>query len=300
VVAGLKRLASELGRVPTSRDLVKARPYCPTIGTIVRLCGSLGDALRDAGFPPHRSRGRKRWWTPDRCVRALRQAAAQTGGTLTRSDVARLKKAGAVLPSASLLARRFGSFAVALAAAGIGCGCARSGAGAEARVGSRLDVVREAAAFLRDNPGAAEAMRSVAGERAFTALALYVRLGRLEDVGAAMGVSRQRAHQLVVKAARCWMAARGIPSSASANGVLPRVDPAWGIPVVRLERMARGITQEGLAQAAGVSVRTVRRMENGLRVTGPVADAVAAFLGRRTDELFETCGEREEARAGGG
>lgn len=292
VLNGLRRLASELGRPPRTSDLMKARPYCPTIGTVVRLWGSLVDALHEAGLPADAVRWKPSRWTAEKCVRALQRAAVLLGKIPTREDIGRLRKAGHDLPSNSLLAQRFGSFTAALAAAGLAEGAGQEARGALGKaVRSRLPGIQEAVDALRKDPSVAGAMKSVMGSRAFEAFAAYAELGRLEKAAAALGVSKQRVHQLVARAVQRWAVAGHVPGGAQV--LRPRTDPAWNVSLVKLERVIRGLTQKKLAQATGVPVPTIRRMEKGLAVRRDAAEAVAAFFGRTVDELFAPRTEQE-------
>jgi len=291
VLDGLRQLASELGRSPRTSDLMKARSYCPTIGTIVRLWGSLADALREAGLPADAVRRKPSRWTAEKCVRALQEAAMLLGEIPTREDIDRLRKAGHELPSNSLLAQRFGSFTAALAAAGLWGEAGHGVRGAFRKpVRSRLPGIREAVDALRKDPSAAVAMKSIMGRRAFEAFAAYAELGRLEKAAAILGVSKQRVHQLVVKAVKRWTSVNRTPD---AQVLRSRIDSAWNISLIRLERVIRGLTQKKLAQATGVPVATIRRMEKGMAVRRSAAEAVAAFYGRTVDELFEARTQQE-------
>lgn len=298
VLNGLRRLASELGRSPRTSDLMKARPYCPTIGTVVRLWGSLTDALREAGLPADAVKWKPSRWTAEKCVRALQRAAMLLGKIPTREDIDRLRKAGHNLPSSSLLAQRFGSFTAALAAAGL---AEEAGHGARGALGkavlSRLPGIQEAVDALRKDPSVAGAMRSVMGGRAFEAFAVYAELGRLEKAAAVLGVSKQRVHQLVARAVERWTAAGRVPDDAQV--LRSRIDSAWNVSLVKLERVIRGLTQKKLAQATGVPVPTIRRMEKGRAVRRNAAEAVAAFFGRTVDELFESRTEQERLLSSG-
>lgn len=285
VLSGLKRLASELGRTPTVSDLAGAPSYCPSMDAVARVCGSLVRALRDAGLVVEAGVKKKQRWTAKRCLEALRLATAELRRAPTVGDVARLRRAGADLPSVTSLRRRFGSFPAALAAAGV-----------PRPLRATLPGLREAAMLLERDPAAGEAMRAAMGEKAFEAFVTYVRCGRLRDTGVLLGVSKQRVHKLIAEAVERWTKLQGSPWHEWAEENSPvraRVDPEWGLSLVRLERTTRGLTQEELARGAGVSARTVRRAEELQAIKRSTAEVIADFFGRSVEEMFEPCAGAE-------
>jgi len=120
VVAAIADLARELGRVPKASDLRRPMPGCPSLATVVRVCGSLGAALEAAGLgytPGRPERGRR--WDREACAEALREVSRLMGGRKpTARDLQAAKRAGLAVPCPETCRRLFGSFARALAEAG--------------------------------------------------------------------------------------------------------------------------------------------------------------------------------------
>lgn len=117
IVAAIQRWASEHGDVPPmAKDWVSAalgRPeYAPPTSVVLSECGSWNEALRAAGFTPHR---RHVNWTRESIIAAIRAWAAEHGEPPT-CDAWHV--ATDSWPVAASLRQHFGSFNAAIRAAG--------------------------------------------------------------------------------------------------------------------------------------------------------------------------------------
>lgn len=68
--------------------------------------------------------------------------------------------------------------------------------------------------------------------------------------------------------------------------------------LIRSERTARGLSQEGLAQAAGISQTQVSRIERGLGCAERTLEAIAALLNLSSETLDDFSPARGRARPG--
>jgi transcriptional regulator with XRE-family HTH domain len=70
--------------------------------------------------------------------------------------------------------------------------------------------------------------------------------------------------------------------------------------VIRRHRLAKGLSQEALAEAAGIHHTYVGLLERGKRnATIDVADRLATALGRRLSALIEESERERRGRTGG-
>ena len=73
------------------------------------------------------------------------------------------------------------------------------------------------------------------------------------------------------------------------------------VPPLRRLRRLKGMTQRQLAEAAGVGIATVNRLERGLREARPGTMArIARSLGVKIADVDEFAEERGERRGGAG
>jgi len=297
--AALRALAERLGRVPVSSDLRGVARDRPTLPVYVRLFGSFTAALREAGLGSRPDVGRSRRWTEKRCVEALREAARMLGARPTTGDIDRLRRSGVDVPSYSTLVVRFGSYSAALARAGLDRVLSRweqartKPPGVPVReISSRIPGLADVVAELGSGPEGADRVRAVVGERDFQFLRAYAEDGTLTAVGARFGVSRERARQVVRRAARRWLQFREDPSAWQES----RARSVGRLEV--LGRLARAVIENPTADylrlaelvwGPGIPVRTararvcyaLRRLRSGLRVPGVDPGELAAALAVR-------------------
>jgi hypothetical protein len=112
VLDALRRFIDQTERAPTQKELLTV-PGMPKYGTVVRYFGDWQDALRVAGGQA----ARRKAWTRDELVDALRRFAAEHGRPPTRGDLTGIHGSG--YPAGSVVERTFGTFTAALVAAGL-------------------------------------------------------------------------------------------------------------------------------------------------------------------------------------
>ncbi len=112
IVAAVRAVAVQLGRVPSARDYSAAAKSLdlPSLGTVHNRMDGWTNALRAAGMRPlgSRTRGRTRRWTEEACWEALRRARAELGAVPTLQAYERYAAARDDLPSPATVRKRLG------------------------------------------------------------------------------------------------------------------------------------------------------------------------------------------------
>jgi hypothetical protein len=111
IILAMRELAEREGRVPLQSDIQPKRPGLPGYDAIAHRFGSFTEAQRAAGFAP-----RARQFSAMEVLDALGRWAEQHGRPPTYED---WKRAGEEHPSATTVAKLFGSWSAALLAAGL-------------------------------------------------------------------------------------------------------------------------------------------------------------------------------------
>ena len=108
----LRKLAAEIDRTPTTKDLKGANGY-PDLKTYIRHFGSWNKAVRLAGFRPIRRRKKRRGRTDGYFLRRLQKLATKLGRVPSQRDMSKAKG----YPNSATYKKHFGSWNKALEAA---------------------------------------------------------------------------------------------------------------------------------------------------------------------------------------
>jgi hypothetical protein len=114
ILLAMTSVAARLGRVPTPKEYAAlAREYeYPSLPTVLNRMGGWTRAVRAAGMEPLSSprRTRKRRWTEDACLKALRSAMHELGEIPTIRAYERIAADRDDLPSSATVRNRLGSW----------------------------------------------------------------------------------------------------------------------------------------------------------------------------------------------